>query len=81
MPKVCVQAVQNAGRSRGISHYLPTWSDIVAKVGVYSPRDCAQQSPQVLPLAVHKMCSVFTSVMTQLIPTIHSTYNKQLRII
>lgn len=76
-----VQAVQNPQQSWGLLSSLRTASSISNTAGVHKhPNLYLVVLPQTAQF-VHRIFSAFLSVKPLLLPTIHSTYNKDNKII
>ena len=80
MRKSCVQAVYLVGMIVGKLKDFVAMAVGLPYMPVHSTGFCTQFVAQFVLATVHKICSVFTPVNYLFMPTIHSTYNKQLRI-
>jgi hypothetical protein len=76
----CVKAVRSVGMKFGKPLLLRTSAGGRRVLGVQNARLYTLTTPQFIRATVHKICSAFTPVGYVFMPTIHSPYNKQLRI-
>ncbi len=79
MRNACVKIVHSLGTLRGKLPYLHTVVSFMRQRLVHIPRDCPLFVLTTTHTLVHWFFAHFTSVFQQVIPTVHSTYNKQLQ--
>lgn len=77
----CVQAVYGMGSMLVKVGQLDTRGAIRIIKRVYDSMSYAQPQTQLLRATIHKMCSVFSPVMSDFMLNFHSPYNKQRQII
>lgn len=81
MPNTCAKNVYRVGTISGKITDLSTWQVVGLVVGVVNVRNFTHVTRATIHHIIHRTTRPSLPVIPQLIPTIHSTNNKQLQFI